>query len=381
MTDRSVLGPADVSDADLAGIVACWLGHDPSTVELVESSAEVFPYDLDAITTAGRFWVNGTARTPDGVVPFRFFVKHVQSWSRSPLFVHVPPEHHEMAEASVPWRTEPLIYRSDLAERLPAGLAMPRAVAVRDLDEKSGAVWLEEVPTVDREWSVDQLARAAYLLGRLAGSPAVRELASIGERARSYSVRLYVEGRLTLQVLPLLRAEGIWNHPLVAAAFDPALRERMLAASDRVPAFLEEIERMPLGTAHGDACTNNLLVQPDSDDLVLIDYGFWTTQPLGFDLSQLLIGDVQIGRRPASCLWPVEQACTPAYIEGLQDEGCDVDPAVVRRSHALLMLIYAGLSAIPFEHLESEPTPELHRIAAERAAAARFMLDLVDATE
>ena len=39
-------------------------------------------------------------------------------------------------------------------------------------------------------------------------------------------------------------------------------------------------------------CTNNLLVQRDSEDLVLIDYGFWSTQPLGFDLSQLLLGDV-----------------------------------------------------------------------------------------
>ena len=42
------------------------------------------------------------------------------------------------------------------------------------------------------------------------------------------------------------------------------------------------------------------------------------------------------------------------------------------------MLIFSGMSAIPVEHLASPPTPELHRIAAERAAAARFMLDLVD---
>jgi hypothetical protein len=380
VNERSVLGPADVSDAELEQIVAGWLGEEPATVELLESSAEAFPYDLSAITTAGRYWVSGRVRTSAGVVPFRFFVKHVQSWSRSPLFAQVPPEYQEMAEAGVPWSTEPLIYRSDLADRLPAGLTMPRAVAVRDLDEKSGAVWLEEVPAVQREWSIDQLARAAYLLGRLAASPAVRELASIGEQGRSWPVRTYVEGRLAVQILGMLRSEEVWRHPLVAAAFDPVLRQRMLAAADRVPDYLEEIERVPLGTAHGDACTNNLLVQPGSDDLVLIDYGFWTTQPLGFDLSQLLVGDVQLGRRPASCLWPVERACTPAYVDGLWDEGCRVEAGVVRRAHALLMLIFSGLSAIPVEHLDAEPTPDLHRIAAERAAAARFMLDLVDAT-
>src|SRR5580765_2835208 len=103
MHDRSVLGSADVSDAELEQIVAGWLGEDPATVELLGSSAEVVPYDLSAITTAGRYWVSGRVRTPAGVVPFRFFVKHVQSWSRSPLFAQVPPEHHEMAEAGVPW--------------------------------------------------------------------------------------------------------------------------------------------------------------------------------------------------------------------------------------------------------------------------------------
>ncbi len=380
MSDRSLLGPADVSDEDLAALVARSRGEDPAAVALVDSRAEVVAYDLDAITTAGRYWVEGTVRTPGGLEPFRFFVKHVQSWSRSPLFAQVPPEFHEMAEAGVPWYTEPLIYRSDLAGRLPAGLTMPTAVAVRDLDEKSGAIWLEEVDVVERCWTREQLAEAAYLLGRLAASPGVRELASIGEQARSYSARSYVEGRLSVQILPMLRSDDIWRHPLVASAFDDRLRGRMLAAADRVPAYLEEIERVPLGTAHGDACTNNLLVQRDSPDLVLIDYGFWTTQPLGFDLSQLLMGDVQIGRRPAASLPGLEAACLPAYVRGLRAEGCDVDPAVVARAHALLMLLYTGLSAFPLEHLEAEPTPALLRIATERADAARFILDLVDAT-
>jgi phosphotransferase family enzyme len=381
MSGRDVLGAADVSDVELTQIVADWLGEDVADVELVESSAAVVPYDLDAITTAGRYWVSGTARSPSGLKPFRFFVKHVQSWARSPLFQQVPPEYHVMAEAAVPWYTEPLIYRSDLRSRLPAGLTMPQAVAVKDLDEKSGAIWLEEVPVVSREWTTEELAHAAYLLGRLAASPAVGVLSSIGEQARSWPVRNYVESRLTVQILPMLRDEALWHHPLIATAFDAELRRRLLTAADRVGSFLEEIERVPLGTAHGDACTNNLLVQAGSDDLVLIDYGFWTTQPLGFDLGQLLVGDVQIGRRPASCLWSVENACTPAYVEGLRDEGCDVPSAVVRRGHALMMLLYTGLSALPIEDLPLEPTPERRRIAAERAAMARFILDLVDSTE
>jgi len=41
------------------------------------------------------------------------------------------------------------------------------------------------------------------------------------------------------------------------------------------------------------------------------------------------------------------------------------------------MLEFAGLTSVPFELLEAPPTDEGMRIAGERAAAARFMLDLV----
>jgi hypothetical protein len=381
MGDRTILGPADVSDDELAAIVARSLDESPGSVSIIESCAQTVAYEQDTITTAGRYWVRGSAQGARGVRPFSFFVKHVQSWSRSSQFAHVPAEFRDFAEAGVPWRTEPLVYRSDLADRLPAGLTMARAFAVNDLDEKSAAVWLEEVPTVSAPWGADDLAHAAYLLGRMAASPRVRELAAIGESDRAFPVRSYAEGRLRVQVVPMLNGEDVWRHPLVAGAFDDALRARLVAAAARLWDFVAELETVPNGAAHGDACTNNLLVPADSDDLVLIDFGFWSVQPYGFDLAQLLLGDVQLGRRPAAELPAVEAACLPAYVRGLRDEGCDLDAGVVRRAHALQMLIFSGLSAIPFEHLGQEPTPELHRIAGERAAAARFMLDLVDATE
>jgi hypothetical protein len=380
VSDRAVLGPADVSDAELTAMVAQWLGEPPERVELLGAQAEVVPYPLDAITTAGRYRVHGTVRCPRGDVPFRFFVKHVQSWSRSPLFAVVPPEYRDVAEAAVPWYTEALIYRSDLDRRLPAGFSMPRAVAVRDLDEKAAAVWLEEIEHVPGLWSLDRLARAAYLLGRLAASPAVRELAGIGERERRWPVRSYVEGRLALQVLPALHTEEIWRHPLVAGAFDRELRGRLLAAADRVPDHLAELEQMPTGAAHGDACPNNMLVRPDSTELALIDFGFWTEKPLGFDLSQLVVGDVQLGRRPAASLPEIDDAVVPAYLDGLLAEGARLDLAALRRTHALCMLIFSGLSALPLEHLDRRPTPDLAREAQERAALARFVLDVVDAT-
>lgn len=104
---QAVLGIADVDDGRLAAMVADQLGV-PSA-EIVSVEAEVAPYDLEALTTAGRYWVRGTARHDGGVAPFAFFVKVVQSWSRSPIFAFVPAQMREAALAAMPWEREPRI--------------------------------------------------------------------------------------------------------------------------------------------------------------------------------------------------------------------------------------------------------------------------------
>ncbi len=53
---------------------------------------------------------------------------------------------------------------------------------------------------------------------------------------------------------------------------------------------------------------------------------------MGFDLAQLLLGEVQIGRRPASELPDAEAAVLPAYVAGLASEGMVLDARVVERA-------------------------------------------------
>ncbi|GAA3541872.1 phosphotransferase [Nocardioides daeguensis] len=375
MHDRSALGPADVDDDVLAAMVAELLGVDD--VELLSSRAHVVDYNLPAITTGGRWWVSGTAAVDGHAHDFRLFVKHVHEWSRSPLFLDVPEESRSWAAAMVPWRTEGAVYRSDLADRLPPGLAMPRALGVHDLDTGSYTVWLEVVPTVDVAWDLERHRQAAHLLGRLAGSPAVRELAGVG--GHDWNVGRYVEGRLGHQVVPVLGSEDVWRHPLVAAAFGE-LRPRLLAVLERLPQLVAELLAVPLLVGHGDACPNNLLVRPDRDGFTLIDFGFFMALPVGFDLGQLLVGELQLGRGTADGLAERDEACLAAYVDGLAAEGVDLEIATVRRAHALHLLIFSGLSAIPFEVLEAEPTDALRAMAATRAAIARYSLDLLDQT-
>lgn len=377
MNGRELLGAADVTDDQLTAIVAGLLGEE--TVGLLDIHVDPVAYDLPAITTAGRWWVSGHAATPNGAAPFRIFVKHVQNWSRSPQFAFVPPEIRETAAGSVPWRTEPNIYRSDLADRLPEGLSMPRALAVIDLDGLSSALWLEAVPLHEWPWDLERFERAAYLLGRLAGSARVAPLARIDDH--DWTVLDYLHGRFEHQVVPMLHDDALWANPLVARAFGDGLGDRMRAALDKVPAWVDELARAPHVVGHGDACPNNLLGTEHPDTFVLIDFGFWKPLPLGFDLGQLLLGDVQIGRRHADDLAAIDAAIVPAYVEGLNDEGRTAEPGQVARLHALQMAVFTGLSSMPFEHLGAPPSPELERLAATRAAITTYCLDRVEATD
>lgn len=378
MHQRDILGSANVTDSTLTELVAVLLRQPADQVTLLDSVAEEVEYALVAITTAGRYWVTGSALVDGLPQPFRLFVKHVQSWSRSPLFAKVPPEIVEMAEAGVPWRAEPEAYRSDLADRLPDGLTMPRTLGVFDIDDKSASIWMEAFTPVPAAWDLALYSHAAHLLGRLAASAAVRERTIAGES--EWAIRAYLDGRIKHEVVPMLMSEKTWQHPLMAASFDKVLHDRLQAAASTAAALVAELTLIPVGTAHGDACPNNLMVTADHDGFVLIDYGFWREAPLGFDLGQLLVGDIQIGRRAASLLQQTEDVILQPYIDGLRVEGVTATPANVRRAHALQFMLFTGLSSPPFEFLDDELTPALQHVAAERAVIARFALDLLDET-
>jgi hypothetical protein len=380
MGDRGLLGTADVSDDVLLAMVSDLLGQ--RATSLHDVSVEEFAYDLPAITTAGRHRVRGVARGADGDRPFALFVKQVQEWSRSPYFADVPVEMREQAAKMVPWRTEAEVYRSDLADRLPDGLGMPRALGVFDLDEKSAAIWLEDLPVVPVRWDTQRYEQAAYLLGRLAASPAVAPLAAVG--GLEWDVGMYLRGRLAVQVVPMLHDDALWRHPLVAGAFRPELRARLRQAAERLDELGEELRAAPVLTGHGDACPNNLLGVAGREGFVLIDYGFWNPLPVGFDLAQLLVGDVQLGRHHPDDLGglaALDERLLAAYVAGLRAEGSDLPASVVRRAHALQMLLFTGLSAVPWELVEAPLSDALRAVAAARAALAGYSLDLMAATE
>lgn len=377
MTDRALLGAADVDDRTLTGMVADLLGVAAADVTLLGSTVEQVAYDVPALTTAGRHWVRVHAATPSGPREVRFFVKHVRAWHRHPFFEQVPVEAREMAAASFPWRTEPLAYRSGLRDALPAGLHMPRALGVFDLEDDAAAIWLEEVATGPQPWDLDRYRRAAHLLGRLAASHEVAAFRDVGRF--DWTVDRYVHGRIGTQIAPVLLGDELWRHPAIDAAVDDRLRDRLRTAVRTAPDLVAELLALPALTAHGDASPNNLLPGPTPDSFTLIDYGFWMGNPVGFDLGQLLVGEVQLGRRSPGLLPETDEVIVAAYREGLQAEGFDISPAALWRAHALHLLLFTGVSALPFDELDLPPE-RLGPLARDRAALATYCLDLADAT-
>ena len=70
----------------------------------------------------------------------------------------------------------------------------------------------------------------------------------------------------------------------------------MLALAERVPDLLDQLDALPQTFAHGDASPENLLIPDGNPERVVIDWGFGTPLPIGFDLGQLLVGLAHSGR-------------------------------------------------------------------------------------
>ena len=373
---RAALGDDDLTDDELAALVAA-LWEVPS-VRLVDSAAEAVDYSVPSMLTGARTWVRGHADAGDGARPFTLFVKRVQHWRHSPMFALVPPEVADWAATTVPWRSEVLAYGSDLADRLPVGLTMPRALRIEERPDETAVLWLEAVEHDPAPWTADDYGRAAHLLGRMSGSPQVAELAAIDPQP--WHIRYFVDGRLAHTVFPVLADEDVWAHPAVAEHFGP-LRADLGAVAARLDGLAEEYAALPHRASHGDACPNNLMRHVDGGGYTLIDYGFWRPQPVGFDLSQLLVGEIQVRRLDADDLPERAAACLAAYAEGLAAEGYLIEPGVLRRSHAVSLMLFNGLPSIPAEALAEDDQHAVAHHVAQRAAVARYAFDVLAQTD
>ncbi len=340
----------------------------------------VVPDPYPVLTPSTEALARVVATTADGR-EVRVFVKTLRSLRHWPMIGLIPEGAREASIARFPWRTEADVYGSSLVRGLPDGLRAPRIHAIDDLGDDRLRIWMEDLPITSATWDTPRYVAAARCLGRLAGRSARQGLPADAPPL-SGGLRMVWEMRISGGILPSLRNDETWRHPLMAAAerSDPALRRDLLDLADEAPAILDALDRLPRALAHGDACPQNLLPDPERPHaFVAIDWGFAALAPLGTDLGQLLVGLVENGDARVDDMPAIHDAIVPAYLDGLREEGVDLDPAVVRSGLDGGLLVGKTFSALPLERLGAPPGAAVEASFAERARYARYLLDLREA--
>lgn len=116
----------------------------------------------------------------------------------------------------------------------------------------------------------------------------------------------------------------------------------------------------------------------DPGTFVVIDWGFGTLLPVGFDLGQLVIGPMHAGLVDADQLDRLAQLVVSAYLDGSRGEGFDVTADEVWAGFFGGLACRSALLSLPFERLGEPPTAELVDHLAERVRLTARLLDLID---
>jgi hypothetical protein len=334
-----------------------------------EATPDAYP-----VTTPSTESLTRLSATTTDALDVRVFVKTICSFRHWPMIEMIPPDQREAAITRFPWRTEAFVYGSSLVRDPPDGLRAPRIYAIDDLGDDRVRIWMEDVPAATVVWDDDLYAAAARALGRLAGRTH-RDGLPEDAPPLSAGLRMLWSMRISSQLVSTIHDEAIWRHPLMAAAAeaDPELRADLLSLAAEAPAILDQLDRLPHGLSHGDACPQNLLPDPDRDGgLVAIDWGFTAMAQIGADLVQLLAGRADSGELEAADMPHTEEIAFAGYLAGLADEDVAVDPADVRAAFTGGLLVAKAFSALPVERLGGHFGAAAPEFFLQRA---RFILD------
>jgi hypothetical protein len=316
---------AAIEDLEVAEVARRVTG-DPAA-ELVDWAATPIAHVRIIDTTGGLHVVGGRVRCSGTEVPFTCVLK-----------VLTRPADGDPDPASwAYWRREAAFYASTVAPTLPRALRAPGAYGVWE-EEHVARVWMEHVPGHPGPWSREDFARAARASGRSAGEFVCgRPLPDEPWLARGFLRSILADG----DVWHGMMTGAAWASPL-AAPFRGATRERVMRLWADRDALLAVADRLPQVLGHGDLHPRNILLPPDGEDIVAVDWGFCGPAPLGADLGDLVRSpawfcDIEVDAIPA-----VEAAALAAYEDGLRDAGWVGDPRLVRLGYGLHVALRAA---------------------------------------
>ncbi|MBB3035782.1 phosphotransferase [Hoyosella altamirensis] len=384
-TDEDLYRLAELNTRTMNHVTAQAVGE-PVHVQTVRHSA--FPYQWGSVSTAGLWKVVVSYATPsqrNG--DHAFFVKLLRNPRLWPQLNLLPEAIRREFLDYLPWKFEYEVHESGIAEALPPGMRMPILYHAEHTGDDWLALWWECVDLDPEPWRADDFARTAYLLGRLAakrrpGAAVNARLPAICHQRRfGGALRYFVTTRVQQAELPILRERSTWQTPLLAQALavvdDPELPEDLARLADRLPAILDQLDRLPHTFAHGDASPQNLLIpRTDRDERVVIDWGFGTLLPIGFDLGQLLVGLVHAGEMAPTELENIQSVIVPAYVEGLAEDRYWCAERDVRQGFLGSLVARSALTSIPTELLDQPVTDDNQELLVDRLLLTRYLVEL-----
>lgn len=240
------------------------------------------------------------------------------------------------------WKREWLAFDTGLLAVLPGRLRAPRTLLTTQPAEDECWIWMEDVTCRPaHRWSLDDYADVARNLGTMQGA--------------------YAAGRVALPDDEWLSREWLrgWVGacaPLSAALADDAdlsderlaplrpLQRAVLTLWDARETLLGVVESAPQTVVHCDFWPTNLFACDDGTT-VAIDWSQIGIGALAQDLDQITLDTVWMQVRPEESLEALEHHAVPAYLEGLQEAGCDVSGGDLRRWYsAAAALHYAWMA-------------------------------------
>jgi hypothetical protein len=359
---RALLGDAAPDEVFLAQLAAGITGQ---PVMPTSATAQAVPYVSGSPASGALARVRGVTASGTTWSVFVKVLQHPRHWRG---LDSVPPHLRQNFLNSFPWRAELDAWHPEFTAALPPGLRVPVLYRQVELDDGRVALWMEDIDADPRPWPLARYERAARLLGTFAANRRDPGLLAAAPVPPGFGLLRYYEGPVQAAIAAI-RNPATWDHPALAG--HEALRGDLLRVASFAPKILDRLNQLPQAFQHGDASPQNLLIpKGDPDTIVAIDIAFQGPMPIGFDLSQLLIGLVHASEQPASALPAIHELLVPAYAAGMLAGERPADPADIRRGYLGTLLIRALFTALPWHDLDAVGPAEV----AERLALMSFIL-------